>query len=122
MAPPPKKSLAWLNPAVAAMSGVPALVLALAAVFGGLGPKPVDRALNQLGLFSLVGLLVTLACTPIKIATGWTWPIRIRRTLGLATFAYACVHLSAYVTLDQQLSWSQLREHTLKHPDRKSVV
>ena len=52
--------------------------------------------------------MASLACTPLKILTGWTWPIRVRRMLGLFAFFYASLHLLTYVGIDQQLDWAVL--------------
>jgi sulfoxide reductase heme-binding subunit YedZ len=52
--------------------------------------------------------MASLACTPLKILTGWTWPIRVRRMLGLFAFFYASLHLLTYVGIDQQLDWPVL--------------
>jgi sulfoxide reductase heme-binding subunit YedZ len=64
--------------------------------------------LNQLGYLALVFLMASLACTPLKILTGWTWPVRIRRMLGLFAVFYASLHLTTYVVIDQQLDWAVL--------------
>jgi sulfoxide reductase heme-binding subunit YedZ len=66
-----------------------------------LGANPIATALNQLGLVTLVFLVASLACTPLKIVFGWTWPVRIRRMLGLFAFFYALLHVSTYSGLDQ---------------------
>ena len=44
--------------------------------------------------------MLSLACTPLRLVLGWTWPARIRRELGLLAFGYAALHLLLY-TLDQ---------------------
>jgi sulfoxide reductase heme-binding subunit YedZ len=46
----------------------------------------------------------------------WSWPVRIRRTLGLLTFGYASAHLSTYALLDLQLDVGQLGADLLKRP------
>ena len=69
---------------------------------------------QQLGLVALVLLISTLACTPAQEALGWTWPARIRRTLGLFAFFYACLHFVTYVALDQGLAWAALIQDVLK--------
>ena len=66
-----------------------------------LGANPIAEAMNRLGFWTLVLLLTSLAMTPVKILTGWTWPIALRRLVGLLAFAYACLHFSTYVGVDQ---------------------
>ena len=73
-----------------------------------LGADAVAIGLNQLGYLALVCLMASLACTPLKIVTGWTWPVRVRRMLGLFAVFYASLHLPTYVGIDQQLDWAVL--------------
>ncbi len=68
---------------------------------GELGANPIATAMNQLGLMALTLLIGSLACTPLKDVFGWTWPIRIRRMLGLYAFFYAALHFLTYLGLDQ---------------------
>ena len=93
----------WLVPAVVTGGMVPGAVLVARAAAGMLGANPIAEALNQLGLLALVLLIASLAATPLKIVTGWIWPIKIRKTLGLLAFSYACAHLATYAGLDQLL-------------------
>ena len=57
--------------------------------------------MNRLGFWTLFLLVASLAATPIKLVTGWTWPMRLRRMLGLYAFLYACLHFAVYLALDQ---------------------
>ncbi len=91
----------WLKPAVLVGSLWPAIRLAVVGARGELGANPIATALNQLGLVALTFLIASLACTPLKAFIGWTWPIRIRRMLGLYAFFYASLHFLTYVGLDQ---------------------
>jgi methionine sulfoxide reductase heme-binding subunit len=102
-------------PAAAIAAGVaPALWLAGRGVLGGLGADPVAEILNQLGLFALISLLASLACTPLNVVTGWKWPLRVRRILGLTAFFYGCFHLATYAVLDQSLDPRAIVEDVLK--------
>ena len=49
--------------------------------------------MNELGLTALIFLVASLACTPARWLFGWTWPIRVRRELGLFAFFYAVAPL-----------------------------
>ena len=69
--------LAKLAIGIAAL--LPAARIAWLAFHDGLGPNPIAEAMNRIGFWTLVLLLVTLAPTPIKILTGWKWPLRLRR-------------------------------------------
>jgi sulfoxide reductase heme-binding subunit YedZ len=107
---PPRRQvpLPWLKPAVFVGALVPLLGLGLQAIRGTLGADPVATVLNRLGLLALIFLLASLASTPAKLVFGWTWPIRLRRMLGLWAFAFAALHLATYVAVDQRFDWPVL--------------
>ena len=98
----------FLKPAVFAGSLFPVVALAIRAARGQLGANPIATGLNQLGLVALVFLVASLACTPLKLLFGWTWPIRIRRMLGLFAFFYALVHVATYSGIDQGFDWKAI--------------
>jgi sulfoxide reductase heme-binding subunit YedZ len=79
-----------------------------------LGANPIAEVLNRMGFWTLTLLLSTLACTPLKILTGWSWPLAVRRMLGLIAFSYASLHLLVYVVLDQNLDWSEILKDIAK--------
>ena len=97
----PPGPVPWLKPAVLTAGVVPLAAIALGFARGTLGANPIAEALNELGLMALVFLVASLACTPIKEIFGVTWPIRIRKALGLYAFFYATLHFVTYAALDQ---------------------
>jgi sulfoxide reductase heme-binding subunit YedZ len=105
---PRSPPLPWLKPGLFVGALVPLAVLLWRAAHGTLGADAIAVGLNQLGYLALALLMAALACTPLKILTGWTWPIRVRRMLGLFAFFYASLHLLTYVGIDQQLDWAVL--------------
>ncbi|WP_049760477.1 protein-methionine-sulfoxide reductase heme-binding subunit MsrQ [Deinococcus deserti] len=94
---------------------VPAAVLVLDAQMGALGANPIQRAILQTGLLALVLLILSLACTPLRTLTGWTWPARIRKALGLLTFFYAVLHFLLYL-LDHGFTPAVVLEDVLERP------
>lgn len=108
--------MGWLVPAVVTGSLVPLAVLAWRAAAGHLGANPIATALNQLGLLALVLLLACLACTPLRLASGWTWPARVRRALGLAAFFVALLHFLVYVIVDHGLDLAALTADLMERP------
>jgi sulfoxide reductase heme-binding subunit YedZ len=106
--PPRRPPLPWLKPGLFAGALIPLVLIVWRAAHGTLGADAIAVGLNQLGYLALVFLMASLACTPLKILTGWTWPIRVRRMLGLFAFFYASLHLLTYVGIDQQLDWPVL--------------
>lgn len=70
--------------------------------FGGrLGANPIEAIQGRLGFWTLTLLALSLVPTPAHDLLGLTWPVRIRRTLGLLAFGYASLHLAWYVGVDQ---------------------
>ena len=108
------RPLPWLKPGVFVGSLVPLAAILAAAGRGTLGADPIAQVLNELGLLALVFLVAALVCTPMKTLLGWTWPIRLRRMLGLFAFFYASLHLLTYAALDQGLDWSAIWDDVTK--------
>lgn len=84
-----------------ALMSAPLAWLAVLAFSGGLGANPIEFITRYLGDWALRSLLVALAATPLRILFGWTWPVRVRRMLGLWAFAYVTLHLTNYIAVDQ---------------------
>jgi sulfoxide reductase heme-binding subunit YedZ len=95
----------WLKPAIFVGSLTPLASILWRAVTSDLGANPIAEALNLLGLSALIFLTASLACTPLKTILGWTWPIRVRRMIGVYAFFYALLHVIVYTGLDQGLAW-----------------
>ncbi|WP_202844627.1 protein-methionine-sulfoxide reductase heme-binding subunit MsrQ [Luteimonas saliphila] len=81
-----------------------------------LGADPVAAIEHELGLWALRFLLITLAITPLRQLTGQPLLLQFRRMLGLYAFAYASLHLIAYLGLDLRGYWAQLFEEIVKRP------
>jgi len=75
---------------------VPGSWTALALATGNLGAEPFKEAIHQLGLWAFRFLLVALAVTPARQTLHWPQLLLVRRMLGVAAFAYVCVHLLLY--------------------------
>jgi len=93
------RRLEWV--AVFACCSLPLAKIGLDAWRGKLGPNPIEEILNRLGFWTLSFLLLALTPTALRIVSGWTWPLRFRRTIGLFAFFYAFLHLAVYVGVDQ---------------------
>ena len=93
---------------------VPLGFLVWGAVFGGLGPDPVKAIERGLGEYGLQFLLASLAITPLR-RVGLNL-IRFRRSVGLLSFLYVALHLTAWVALDMGLRWSEMAADLTKRP------
>ncbi len=104
------KPIVWL------LCLIPFVLLAVGAVQGDLGANPLERVTDVTGQWGLRLLLLTLAVTPLRRITGWTWLVRFRRMLGLFAFFYASLHFLTWVWLDQELSWGNIVADIAKRP------
>lgn len=81
-----------------------------------LGANPIEAVTRGLGDWALNFLLITLAVTPLRRYSGWTWLGRLRRMLGLFVFFYATLHLTTYLWFDQFFDWPAIAGDILKRP------
>jgi sulfoxide reductase heme-binding subunit YedZ len=81
-----------------------------------LGANPIEAVIHTTGLWALRFLLLSLTATPLRLLFKWNWPMQLRRMLGLFAFFYACLHLTAYIYLDQYFAWADIFEDILKRP------
>jgi sulfoxide reductase heme-binding subunit YedZ len=86
------------------------------AVQDTLGPNPAEALIRALGDWTLRGLVLTLAISPLRDWTGWHQLLRHRRAIGVATFCYATLHWLAYAWLDQGLEIDALLKDVAKRP------
>ena len=93
------------------------MVLGVFQVAGyGLGANPIEELLHRCGEWGLKFLLITLAITPLRRITGWSWLVRYRRLLGLFAFFYVMLHFVVYIWLDRQLDLGSIVEDIVKRP------
>lgn len=88
------------KPVVFLVWTLPMAWLFYAAVQDELGANPAEALIRSLGDWTLRALVAVLLVTPLRVITGWSALARLRRMLGLFVFAYASLHLLAYVWLD----------------------
>ena len=69
---------------------------------------PIRQLTTASGNTALALLGLTLACTPLARLTGFRAVLRVRRTLGLYTFAYAALHLLIFAGWDYGFAWDYL--------------
>ena len=101
---------------VFALCLVPVGWLATEFYYEQLGVNPIQTLLRELGDWALRFLLIGLAITPIRIATGWGEPLHYRRMIGLFAFFYTVLHLASYIGLDQFFDWPLIGEEIVKRP------
>jgi sulfoxide reductase heme-binding subunit YedZ len=85
-----------LKSIVFALLWAPGLWLAWRLVAGQLGPRPINEVIHQTGLWTIRLLVITLAITPLRQLLRWPQLVTVRRMVGVAAFAYAAAHLTAF--------------------------
>ena len=98
----------YFKPAVFLGCAVPLVILAYSfwMVVSGtnpdyLGADPAKELLHLSGENALAILLLTLSVTPFRRIFSINGIQRVRRMMGVWAFAYAVIHLSLYLALDQ---------------------
>jgi sulfoxide reductase heme-binding subunit YedZ len=61
-----------------------------------LGPRALNAAIHQIGLWTIRLLFLALAVTPLRQILKWPGLIEVRRMIGVASFAYGLLHFSLY--------------------------
>jgi methionine sulfoxide reductase heme-binding subunit len=95
---------------------LPAVWLFWAAVSDQLGANPAEALIRSLGDWTLRFLVIVLAVTPLRVASGLAVLARWRRMLGLFVFFYASLHLMAYAWFDQELVFAAVVDDVIKRP------
>ena len=117
---PPSAYPGWarfgVKPLVFLACLIPFALLVWGVLTGDLGANPLDRVTDVTGQWGLRLLFVTLAITPLRRLTGWTWLQRFRRPLGLFAFFYVTLHFATWVGLDQELLWANIVADIAKRP------
>jgi len=94
-----EKSGKWSPEKIIAFVGacLPALWLAWRAWSGDLNPaRPVNEAIHSTGNYAIWLVVLSLAVTPARRLFNAPKLINMRRTLGVAAFCYAVLHLTLY--------------------------
>jgi len=111
-----RRSRVVLKIAVWAICLAPLVALLYRAATHDLGANPISFVTNWLGDWTLRLLLASLAMTPLRILLGLSWPIQLRRLLGLFAFSYASLHFGVWLVLDHFFDWREMGADIAKRP------
>ena len=78
--------------------------------------NPIEFVTRNLGDWALRLLLASLAMTPLRLVFGLSWPLTLRRLLGLFAFAYVLLHFSVWIVLDHFFDWRTMADDIVKRP------
>ena len=92
----------------------PLAAISLNIYFDELGPEPIKKIMHHFGEWTLIFICLTLAMSPLKRFTHFSFWTKFRRMLGLYVFFYATLHLLVYVGLDYRFDWDPILNDVLK--------
>jgi sulfoxide reductase heme-binding subunit YedZ len=104
-----------LKPSAFTLSLFPLFWLIGKALTGGLGANPIEKVLHHMGDWALNFLMITLIISPLGKLTGFSWPMQLRRMMGLFSFFYASLHFVTYIALDQFFDFGAIVEDAVRH-------
>ncbi|MFC2060538.1 sulfite oxidase heme-binding subunit YedZ [Chloroflexota bacterium] len=77
---------------------------------GNLTANPIREVQLRTGASAINLLMLSLACTPINIITGFRPALLLRRPLGIYAFFYALLHFTNFIGIDYGLNFTLIRE------------
>ena len=104
------------KPIVFILCLLPLAWLVWGAFTNNLGANPAEHLIRSLGDWTLRGLCLTLAITPLRTMFKQPALLRFRRMLGVYSFAYGTLHLLAYSWLDKSLDFTDIAHDIAKRP------
>lgn len=107
---PLAKPLLWL------VGLLPLAWLVLGAATDQLGANPAEHLIRATGDWTLRGLCLALAVTPLRVLSATPQLARFRRDLGLLTYLYAVLHLLCYSGFDMGLDLAEIVRDIAKRP------
>lgn len=99
-----------------ALALLPFLRLVTFTLTDRLGANPIEFITRNTGDWTLYFLCLTLAVTPLRRFTKWTWLTRLRRMLGLYAFFYASLHFMTFLWFDHFFDLQEMWADILKRP------
>jgi len=110
------KHIFWLKASMHWIALLPIVYLILLVLTDEAGGDPVQYIIHYTGIGALNTLLITLCISPIAKRFKQGALVQTRRLIGLYVFAYATLHLAAFISLDLLFEWSLFVTETVKRP------
>ena len=95
---------------------MPLVLLVWQTLHDQLGANPAEALIRATGDWTLRGLCVVLAVTPLRTWLGWPELVRFRRLLGLLVFFYASLHMLSYAWFDMGFDLADTLQDIVKRP------
>ncbi len=100
----------WLQTLAHIVTLLPLAILAWDFTQDRLTVNPIQEITLRTGTYSLILLVLSLACMPVGTVFGLKPVLRLRRLLGLYGFMYASLHFLNFIGLDYGFDLNLLRE------------
>ena len=100
----------WLQILAHIASWLPLVLLVWDFTQGRLTINPIQEITLRTGIYSLILLVLSLACMPLGTVFGLKSLLRLRRPLGLYGFMYASLHTLNFIGLDYGFDLYLLRD------------
>jgi len=104
------------KPFIFVLCTLPFFYLVWGASNDALGVNPAEYLIRATGDWTLRFLCITLAVTPLRVATAIPELLRMRRMLGLFVYFYVSIHLLCYGWLDMGFEWIDIAADIAKRP------
>ncbi len=101
-------TIVWIIINIAAL--LPLIVLIWDFTQGNLTANPIREVQLRTGASAINLLMLSLACTPINILTGFKPVLSLRRPLGIYVFFYALLHFINFIGIDYGFNFVLIRE------------
>jgi sulfoxide reductase heme-binding subunit YedZ len=111
-----EQRLVWIKAVVFLCALMPLAKLGFGAFMDNLGANPIEKITRTTGFWTLSFIMLTLTVTPLRRLSGWSWPMRLRRMLGLFAFFYGSLHFLTYAVVDQFFDWDGIVKDIAKRP------
>ena len=104
------------KPFIFVLCTLPFFYLVWGASNDALGANPAEYLIRATGDWTMRFLCITLAVTPLRVATAIPELLRMRRMLGLFVYFYVSIHLLCYGWLDMGFEWIDIAADIAKRP------
>jgi sulfoxide reductase heme-binding subunit YedZ len=95
---------------------IPLVLLAFQYYLNDLSANPILDLEHRTGRLALLFLVLSLACTPLSVVSGWKEPIKRRKALGLYGALYASIHFLIFVSLDYGFDFGLIFAELTRRP------
>lgn len=116
MLSPDTRQMRLIKVSVFVLALMPLVRLLLLGSQDRLSANPIEFITRSSGDWTLYFLCITLAVTPLRRLSGWSWLLKLRRMLGLFTFFYACLHFTTFIWFDHFFDLPTMWTDILKRP------